>query len=62
MVKRILFLLLLFLLSCSDVERKVRGAYTVIPISDFFWKVIGNSCKRRAREGLGLLLDNKERS
>lgn len=34
MVKRILFPLLLFLLSCSDVERKVRGAYTVIPLND----------------------------
>jgi hypothetical protein len=55
-VKRILFL---SLLSCSDVEKKVRIAYTVIPIGDFFWKVIGNNCKRRARKGLGLLLDNK---
>ena len=47
MVKRILFL---SLLSCSDVERKVRGAYTVVPLSSFLksnWKLLKKKSTKR---------------
>jgi hypothetical protein len=46
-VKRILFL---SLLSCSDVEKKVRGTYTVVPLSSFLksnWKSLKKKSTKR---------------